>query len=393
MSLWLVAACGAGNEAAAPKLLPVTLPDLSRASETVRQQVQERYGAVQQAHDAASHGELGKVLISAHYFNAAEPALLNAQTLAPDDFRWPYYLGHVYRQQNDWGRAAAAFERALAIRANDVSALIWLGETRLDLGQPEAAQRAFDEATTLEPRASAAWFGAGRAALAQQSHARAVEHFERALRLDPQASAVHYPLAMAYRALGDAAKAEAQLRQRGDLQPGMPDPLMREVEQLLESAAAYDTRAYHALNRGDWPAAIAAARAGIPLAKDNPSLEGSLRHRLGTALAQTGDTSGAFAEFQRAVAVSPGFPRARYSLGVMLSAAGRAPEAIEQLSTAVKLDPGYVEARVVLGEVLLAIGRTREALAQYDSALALAPDFPPAVEGHAAAVRRARNTR
>lgn len=389
VSLWLVAACGAGNEATGPKLLPVPPPDLSRASDTVRQQVQERFSTVQRTPDAMSYGELGKVLMAGEHYDAAEPALLNAQSLAPGDFQWPYLLGHVYLH-NDPERAAAAFERALTIRADDVAALVWLGEIRLGQGQAEAAQRAFDRAVSLEPRASAAWFGAGRAALAEQAHARAIEHFERALALDPRASAVRYPLAMAYRSLGDTAKAEAQLRQRGDLQPGMPDPLMREIDRLLESAAAYDTRAAEALNRSDWPAAIAAARVGIPLAKDNPPLEGSLRLRLGTALAQTGDTSGAFAEFERAIAVSPDFARAYYSLGVMLSAAGRGQEAIERLSTAVRLDPGYVDARVVLGEVLLATGRTGEALSQYEAALALAPGFPPAVEGHAAAVREAR---
>jgi hypothetical protein len=34
-----------------------------------------------------------------------------------------------------------------------------------------------------------------------------VQHFEEALALDGQASAVHYPLAMAYQALGDQAEA------------------------------------------------------------------------------------------------------------------------------------------------------------------------------------------
>jgi tetratricopeptide (TPR) repeat protein len=339
---------------------PVVLPDLSHAAQTVRDQVgaaDATVRAMQQdpsgdrAALAGAYGALGNVLFAAEYFMAAEAPYLNAEALAPGDFRWPYYLGHLYRRRSEWAPAAAAFERALSINRDDVAALVRLGETRLAQGQPDAAARAFETAVARNPDSTAAVYGLGRAALARQQYAVAVERFERALALDPQASGVRYPLAMAYRGLGNVTAADAQLRVRGNANPRVPDPLLNELNLLLHSAARYDDRAREALGRGDWRGAIQVAREGIALAADNPALEASLRHRLGTALAQTGDADGAFREFERTVRLNPDHARGHYSLGIMLAGAGRGDDAIERLATAVRLDPNYVEARAALDEL------------------------------------------
>ena len=81
---------------------------------------------------ADAYGELGKIPMAADHRDAAEPCLLNAQTLAPQDFRWPYYLAHLYRENGDLAKATPAFERALQIRPDDVDALVWLGNFELD---------------------------------------------------------------------------------------------------------------------------------------------------------------------------------------------------------------------------------------------------------------------
>ena len=55
----------------------------------------------------------------------------------------------------------------------------------------------------------------------------------------------------------------------------------------------YDARSRDALTRGDWAAAMSEARRGLELTGTDPVLRAALHHRLGTALAQTGDTAGA----------------------------------------------------------------------------------------------------
>jgi tetratricopeptide (TPR) repeat protein len=310
--------------------------------------------------------------------------------MAPGEFSWPYYLGQVHRRNAAWEESAAALERALAIRPDYVAVHVWLGEARLALGDPDAATRAFERATSIDPSVSAAWFGLGRAALARGDNQAAAAHLEHALSLDPRASAIRYPLAMSYRALGDRQKAEAQMRLRGHTQPAFPDPFMLDVDTLLETATSYDVRAEEALKSGDWAATIAAARAGIAVSDDNPPVQAMLRHRLGTALVQTGDVRGAYEEFERAVAEAPDFARGHYSLGIMLYSMGRTRESIDHLTAAVRSDPVYLEARVMLGKVLLDTGRAREALEQFDAAIEVVPDFPPAQEGRAAALARLR---
>jgi uncharacterized protein HemY len=72
------------------------------------------------------------------------------------------------------------------------------------------------KAQSLAPREAAALYGLGRVALEERDFAGAVKQLEAALALVPSASRVQYPLAMAYRGLGNTQQAEAHLRLRGE---------------------------------------------------------------------------------------------------------------------------------------------------------------------------------
>ena len=99
-----------------------------------------------------------------------------------------------------------------------------LGGTSLDHGRPDHAQRLFREALALAPNSAAALGGLGRAVLAGGNHARAVEYLVRALTIEPEATSLHYPLALAYRGLGELERADAHLRGRGPGDPTRPSP-------------------------------------------------------------------------------------------------------------------------------------------------------------------------
>src|SRR5947207_1029074 len=130
-----------------PALQPVLLPDLSRASKPVQDQLRERYGSLTLKMENAAtptaelgneYGEIGKLLMAAEYRDAAEPCFLNAQALVPSDARWPYYLAHLYRQRSEPEKSAMFFEKALQLRPDHVAALVWLGDLDLLLGRPDA---------------------------------------------------------------------------------------------------------------------------------------------------------------------------------------------------------------------------------------------------------------
>jgi tetratricopeptide (TPR) repeat protein len=382
-------------------LRPVAEPDLTRAAEPVRRQLRARYASLNETTSnpsastpdlANAFGEMGKLLMAAEFREQAEACLVNAETLAPGEFKWPYYLGHLYKSRGDAAQSAAAFERALRMQPDDPATLIWLGNAYLDQGRPDAAQSLFERAAARQPQSPAVLFGLGRAALARSDYAPAVRWLEQALTVAPREPPIHYPLAMAYRGLGQTGKAEEHMRLRGpgDIRP--PDPLMADLETILESAVAYEVRGAKALDDRDWKAAAAAFRKGIELAPREPSLH----HKLGTALILDGDAPGASEEFTEALRLSPTFAKAHYSLGILLASSGHTADAVAHLTEAVRDDPSYVEARVRLADVLRHSGRPAESLAYYDQAATLDPrsvDAPLGLAMALADLRRYREAR
>lgn len=375
--------------------LPVSLPDISSLDETVQEQIRERYSSLQRMQLGATagdvdlsdaYGELGKLLMAVEYLNAAEPCFFNAQTLAPGDLRWSYYLGHLYKAKGEVAKSKASFERVLQLRPDDVATLIWLGEAHLGDGHPEAAEPLFVKALSLQSRSVPALYGLGRAALAREDYRTAVKHLEQALMLDERAVGLHYPLAMAYRGLGETSKADVHFRQRGESNLAPADPLMEQLKELLQSPLAYEMRGTRALNSQNWAAAIQNFRKGLELAPENPTL----RHKLGTALFLMGDASAAQTEFERVVRTSPQYAKAHYSLGVIMETNGRIQEAMERFSAAVKYDPSYVEARVRLAGLLRRSGRLQESLRQYTRVLEINPRIPEALFGYSMALVRLR---
>ena len=291
------------NPPAGLGLQPVTLPDVSRMETSVRTQMEARFSSLRATVEnrssargdlARAYGETGELLMAATLLDAAEVCFTNAQTLAPDDRRWPYFLGHIYKGKGPVEKSVSSFERARQLAPDDVAATVWLGDAYLAAGNPDAADRLFAGVIARLPSTAAARFGAGRAALAKRENQRAVDELTAALTLEPQATSIHYPLAMAYRALGNVAQSEAHLALQGKVDPRPPDPLMREIDVLLESPEVYNIRGGAELDAGHWEAAAKLFRKGLELAPNEPSL----RQRYGTALYQMGDKQGAGQQFE-----------------------------------------------------------------------------------------------
>ncbi len=374
-------------------LLPVTMPDFATMTEPVAQQMRTHRTAVRVRLGTAAtepealgdaYGRLGMLLLAATYVDAAEASLRNAQTLAPDEARWPYHLGRVHEAIGDLEASARSYRRAAALRPDDLATRMLLADVLFARGEFDAAEQIYGRALERHPDAAAAQVGLGRVALARRDYADAAARFEQGLSAAPWATAVHYPLALAYRGLGDTGKAEAHLRRQGDVEALPPDPLRQELDELLESANAYNIRGGRALDAGNYRAAADLFRRGLELDPDDPSL----RQRLGVALFQSGDLDGAMEAFERAVRTAPEHPQAQFSLGVLLADQGRHQEAIEHLSTVLQHDPAYLQARVQLADVLARSGRPAEALAHYEQALAQNPARPEAAFGAAMALVR-----
>jgi tetratricopeptide (TPR) repeat protein len=370
----------------------VALPDLSRLEESVQAQLRERYAALTAKQGdprtpdrdlAAEYGEMGKLLLAAELLDQADAALLNAQALAGDAMTWPYYLGHLYRKKGDIPKAIVMFEQALRLSPSDVPTMTWLGEAALDQGKPDAAEPLFAKAVSLEPRSASAHYGLGRAALGKKDYAGAARHLEQALALDSKASVIHYSLAMAYRGLGDQQRAESHLKQRGTL-PTKPDPLMKALDELLNSALTYERNADVAGSRGEWSEAAEYLRKAVALAPTRASPH----HKLGTALFYLKDRRGAADEFQEALRLSPDFAAAHYALGVLHDEAGAYQQAIGSFFDALASEPGSVDARLGLANALRRNGQLERSLSEYERTLKNDSGAVAARFGYAAALVR-----
>ena len=364
-------------------LLAAPLPDLSRVDAGVQAQVRGRYEALTRALSdradapelASAFGQYGMVLQAAEFYDVAEPCYLNAQKLAPDEIRWPYYLAGLYKSRGETDKAEAAYKQALALRPDDLATLIWLGRLHLDQGRPEAAEPLFAKANSLAPRTVAALAGLGRVAVARRDYPQAVKYLEDALAIDPEAESLHAPLAAAYRGLGQLDKAQPHLRQWRNRDLPVPDPLQQELDLLLESALSYELRGVRAFEARAWPTAVQFFRKGIELAHDDSQLSRSLHHKLGTALYLTGDIPGAREQFEEVVRHAPpgggvdeATSKAHYSLGVLLASTGDTQPAVQHLLAAVQYQPNYVEAHMAVADVLRRTGRGEASLSHYRDA-------------------------
>lgn len=371
------------RQSAAEVAPPVALPDVSRLAPSVQTQVRERHAAVMAKREdrttppaelGAAYGDLGLILMASEFYQAAASCYLTAQALIPDDARWPYYLGHLYRLRGEPVKAAEFFSRALDLRPADTPTLIWLGEVHLDQNRPDQAEPLFLRALTREPGSAAALSGVGRAALARQDFARAVDHLERALAADPRALSLHYSLAAAYRGMGQLDRASSHVARRGIGRPAPRDPLMEAYETILQSPLSLETQGLRALESGQMAQAADLFRKGLALAPDDPKL----LHRLGTVLFMQGDAAGSVRQFEEALRVAPDFPRAHFGLGMVRSLSGQQAGAIEHFAAAVKYQPDYLEARLALADALRSTGRLQESLSQFARIVELDPSFAEA---------------
>jgi tetratricopeptide (TPR) repeat protein len=372
-------------------LPPVSLPDLTTMTESVQAQIREQHAVLLAQLDAPetstrdlaeSYGQLGMILLAADYPAAARTALMNAQTLQRDDVRWPYYLGHLARDDGALPEAAAFFEQARQLHPDDTATLVWLGDVHLAQGAPGLAEPHFARALAIVPSSLSARFGLGRAALMREDHTHAVEYLEAILTLNPEAAAAHYPLGLAYRGLGELERAETHIRLRENESILPADPRMATLDALLESPQAYETRGIQALDRGDFTDAEGQFRRGLELDAANPAL----RFRLGTTLFMQGDTGGARVAFEEIIRTSPDYPMAHYSLGVLLQDEGDHGAAIDRFTTALRHRPTYPEASLRLAHSLRQRGDAAASLSHYARVLTTDPDIGEARFGQAMAL-------
>jgi tetratricopeptide (TPR) repeat protein len=364
-------------------LLPVPQPALAGLDPAVAEQLQEMAQRVEairhsiedigpaseaprmpedpavRARLAEAYGELGLHYHAYSLLAVAEPAYFNAARLAPEEPRWPHLLGLLLIDAGRLDEAAALLGLALALSPGDPALLVHLGEVHRLQGDLPAAERSFAAALAGSPGYPSARAGLGQVALAGGRWQEAADHLAAALAAVPGADLLHYPLAMAYRGLGDRERAESHLARRGVVGLRPPDPQIEALAAVRTGERVHRTRGRQALRVGRVDDAVAAFRRAL---EANPE-SAEARVDLAAALAAQDKPLAAIGALREAVAAAPDNPTARYNLGVLLHHQGDLDGALVHLRRAVELAPADGEAWLELAGALLDIGAAGEALA------------------------------
>jgi tetratricopeptide (TPR) repeat protein len=329
-------------------LTPGFRAKLQAARQRLSTQLGEDPPAPQQA-QAGEFGFLGQLYHSHLLFAPAQACYQATLELRPDDYRAHYYLGYLHQQQSHLDPAAAEFSLALKAKSDLAQAVLRLAAIRIEQGRDQEA------VTLLEPWRDtpnlAAWvsYQLGRRALAAGRYQQALEQLQRALSLTPTATRIHYPLAMAWRGLGDRRRARHHLAQRGDREPSFPDPLVTHLEGLIQERQPEFHRAMTAARQHDYPQAIAAFRQGLAADPGNQYA----RISLARSLYLNGEPEAAQAQLQQVIEQRPQ-PLASFLLGILDDHPGGAPDAEARYQQTLALDPNHSGAHFYLANRLLA---------------------------------------
>ena len=358
------------------------------------------------------------------YAEAAE-TYAQAELLAPDDFRWPYFRAVLVAESGDFESALPILDTALGLDDGYVPAWLYRGTWLNALGRYAEARDAFGRARDLGATSNAD-AGIARALIGERRYEEALDL------LRPLADGTKHP--QAYRLLGRTYQALtrpddariAMARGKGTLPMTWRDPLQHQkwgyeaslgrrlihAERLLEAEryseaievlapiraqgvkedAVFINLALAYARSGDIETALRVAREGQEVSPDNFRFQ----NVFAGVYQSEGDDGRAMAHLRRSVELHPAqvWPYERmarmlmdaeeydealaavdealrygaedqerlyYAAGLLEGVRERWPEAIDRFEQATALDASYTMAYIYLGRCLAEVGRFEEA--------------------------------
>jgi Tfp pilus assembly protein PilF len=388
----LVSGCGGTRK----DLNAIPPPDTSTFEPGVRAKLSAarvEFDAIAASHPddqklAAAYGTLAMTYHAQFIREEAELAYVNAETLERGNKRWPYLLAQLYADEGRVRDAITSFETVLRIDPADAASQVFLARLYLTDGQPEKAQPLFERALDNRDTRAAALTGLGKVALAERRYRDAADRLEAALALAPGATRLQQPLALAYRELGELAKADASLKRYSPdgLEPGVPDPALDEVNSHAAAYRSLLARAQYAVTVGRLDLAERAFREAVQ--GDPKNVEAMAN--LGITLANMGRIAEAQQWLRQAVDLDNHNATAHLSLGMVYDRQGLDQLAIDEYAAASVHDPDNLQAIVYRADAKMRLGASDEAAALYREALGKARNSPRVQMSLAIALVRAR---
>ena len=366
--------------------------------------------------DADVWGHLGHVYLIHGWEVPAIPCYRRASLLAPDEFKWLYFLGRLMKERQPEA-AVESLTRALTLNAEYAPAHLYLAAALRILGRLDEARQHLEHAKRLQPNNPFSELWLGEIALARQQLKLARTHLESALRLNPQQSEAHALMAQVTIALGDrqTAKQHAQAARYASQYGELSDPLWWDVLKAGVTASLYAERGRRYMSEGDYGSAIAEF---APLISDAQK-DVKVWFDYGIALLHTGRYTDAVATLESLLGLlhndedvqkerkpdEIAYLKARVynHLGQTYYATGRADAAIRACQKAIQFSDSLVgksqgteyfeffaNVHANLAMVYENTGQLEQAIRQYQKALELMPTKPSLHQGLAGAYWKKR---
>ncbi len=363
-----------------PGVAEVPLPNLELTG--LETGVEERLSAAREALVSALegaeggargrlYGHTGQVFHAHHVFPIAEACYQNAAEIEPEEPLWPYLLGYIYEDTARFPEAKAKFERVLELDSAHPLATLRLARVLIGLGDIEPAglllQKVIDEPELAAPVHAAL----GKIATTQEDHAAAVQHFVAALDAQPQASQLQYPLALAYRHLGQIDKAREHTALAGQAKLVVPDEILAEVSSLSVSSQIFLTTGAQALKSKRFDLAEKAFRGAIAANPDSKRAH----LNLAAVLLHEGQLDAAEASAREALRLDPEFGLALLNLGTIYDTRDQLTEATDFYRKALEQIPANVKLNFRLASVLMRTRDYEPAAKHFRKTVEISPSF------------------
>jgi tetratricopeptide (TPR) repeat protein len=270
-----------------------------------------------------------------------------------------------------------------------------LGRALKSLGETESAAKYFDRALELDPKLAEAWFEKGLLISDRGDWSKAADLFRRTIAISPQYVPAHLALGEALLRIGqfDDSASELKTASRLDadsfgahqglgliyLQQGKPELAIEGFQKALKirpgSVEAEKGLARAYVDQHQWNEAVVLLKKVVTASPESSEAATAL----GNALANSGNKSGADAQFARARELSTqelNLLRAQgdRNWGVALRNEGKLQEAAAVFHRALDDDPTYCDVHDDLGEVLWMQKDSAGALPEFQAAVSCSPN-------------------
>jgi len=320
-----------------------------------------------------AYGNLGRLYHAYELLELARICYENAGQLHSTKPDWPYLYGVVNQRQGDNQKAIDAYKYVIKLDPPFVPARIRLARAYRAENQLKEAKELLDELNTKQPGSAVILAELGELAVAEGHNEAAVDYLNKALSAVPRANRLHYPLALAYRNLGNQEEARSHMKQRGDVGIAIDDPVVNDLQNLKTGERVQLLQGKLAFNAGDYLAAAEAFREALKAEPDSARAHVNLA----SALGMLGQNKEAIQHYEQALKLDEKNATAHFNLGVLYLEQQDHDKAIRHLQETIAIAPKDSTARLYLASILLQENKVNEAFEQY---MAVVKNNPESVD-------------